>query len=64
MPPEVVAVLNKAIQQALASPELRERYAKAGSVPLGSTPAELKKRYEDWTAIFGKIARDAGIKPQ
>jgi tripartite-type tricarboxylate transporter receptor subunit TctC len=64
MPREVVNVLNKAIQQSLASPELRDRYAKAGSTPLGSTPEELRKRYEDWMAIFGKIARDAGVKPQ
>jgi tripartite-type tricarboxylate transporter receptor subunit TctC len=64
MPPEVVAILNKAIQQALASPDLRDRYAKAGSVPLGSTPAELRKRYEHWMGIFEKIAKDAGVKPQ
>jgi tripartite-type tricarboxylate transporter receptor subunit TctC len=64
MPPEVVAILNKAIQQALASPDLRERFAKAGSVPLGSTPEGLRKRYEHWMGIFEKIARDAGVKPQ
>jgi tripartite-type tricarboxylate transporter receptor subunit TctC len=64
MPRDVVTILNKAIQQSLASPDLRERYAKAGSTPLGSTPEELRKRYEDWMAIFGKIARDAGVKPQ
>ena len=64
MPPEVVAILNKAIQQALASPDLRERFAKAGSVPLGSTPEQLRKRYELWMGIFEKIARDAGVKPQ
>ena len=64
MPPEVVAILNKAIQQALASPELRERFAKAGSVPLGGTPGELRKRYEHWMGIFEKIAKDAGVKPQ
>ncbi len=64
MPPEVVAILNKAIQQALASPDLRDRFAKAGSVPLGSTPAELRKRYEHWMGIFEKIAKDAGVKPQ
>jgi tripartite-type tricarboxylate transporter receptor subunit TctC len=64
MPPEVVAILNKAIQQALASPDLRERYAKAGSVPLGSTPEGLRKRYEHWMGIFEKIAKDAGVKPQ
>lgn len=64
MPADVVAVLNRAIQQALASPDLRERFTKAGSVPLGSTPEQLRKRYEDWMAIFGRIAADAGVKPQ
>ena len=64
MPAEVVAILNKAIQQALASPDLRERYAKAGSVPLGSTPEGLRKRYEHWMGIFEKIAKNAGVKPQ
>ncbi len=64
MPPEIVAVLNKAIQQGLASPELRDRFAKAGSVPSGSTPAQLRQRYEEWMAIFAKISKDAGIKPQ
>ena len=64
MPPEVVAILNKAIQQALASPDLRDRYAKAGSVPLGSTPEGLRKRYQHWMGIFEKIAKDAGVKPQ
>jgi len=34
---------------------------KAGSVPTPSSPEELRKRYEDWIAIFGKIAKDAGI---
>ena len=64
MQPEVVVILNKAIQQALASPELRERFAKAGSVPLGSTPEQLRKRYELWMGIFEKIATTAGVKPQ
>jgi tripartite-type tricarboxylate transporter receptor subunit TctC len=64
MPADVVAVLNRGIQQALASPDLRERFAKAGSVPLGSTPEQLRARYQHWMGIFEKIARDAGVKPQ
>ena len=62
--PEVVALLNREIQKALSSPQLRERYLKAGSTPLGGTPEELRKRYEDWSVIFGRIARDANLKPQ
>jgi tripartite-type tricarboxylate transporter receptor subunit TctC len=64
MPADVVATLNKAIQQALASPELRERFTKAGSVPLGSTPEQLRARYQHWMGIFEKIAKDSGVKPQ
>ncbi len=64
MPADVVATLNKAIQQALASPELRERFTKAGSVPLGSTPEQLRARYQHWMGIFEKIAKEAGVKPQ
>lgn len=64
MPAAVVAILNKAIQQALASPDLREKFAKAGSLPLGSTPEQLRKRYELWTGIFERIAKEAGVKPQ
>jgi len=64
MPRDVVATLNKGIQQALASPDLRERYLKAGSIPLGSTPEQLRARYQHWMGIFEKIARDSGVKPQ
>jgi tripartite-type tricarboxylate transporter receptor subunit TctC len=64
MPSDVVMILNKAIQQALASADLRERFVKAGSVPLGSTPEQLRAKYQHWMGIFEKIARDAGVKPQ
>ena len=64
MQPEHVAILNKAIGQALAMPEIRERFQKAAITPAPSTPEELRKRYEHWMAIFGKIAKDVGLKPQ
>jgi tripartite-type tricarboxylate transporter receptor subunit TctC len=59
----VVQVLNKAIAKSLEAPDLRERFKNAGSTPLASSPDELRKRYQDWMAIFGKIAKDAGIQP-
>ena len=61
---EHVALLNKAIGQALAAPEVRDRLQKAGLNAAPSTPEELRKRYEHWMAIFGKIAKDVGLKPQ
>lgn len=64
MPREVTEVLHRAMVQALASPDLREKLAATGSVAQSSSPDELRKRYEDWSRIFGKIAREAGLKPQ
>jgi tripartite-type tricarboxylate transporter receptor subunit TctC len=61
---EVVATLNREVRKALASPDLRDRFLKAGSTPLGSTAEELRQRFDDWTVIFGRIARDANLKPQ
>jgi tripartite-type tricarboxylate transporter receptor subunit TctC len=60
---EHVEIVGKAISQALGAPEVRERYEKAGLTPMPSAPAELRKRYELWIGIFGKIAKDVGLKP-
>ena len=64
MPREVVDVLQRAMAQSLASPDLRQKLAATGSVAQSSTPEELRKRYEDWSRIFGRIAKEAGLKPQ
>jgi tripartite-type tricarboxylate transporter receptor subunit TctC len=64
MSPQIVQTLNRAVARALQAPDLRERFAKAGSVPTPSTPEELRKRYEHWMGVFGKIARDAKLQPQ
>jgi tripartite-type tricarboxylate transporter receptor subunit TctC len=61
---EVVQAMNRAIARSLEAPEVRERMANAGSIPQASTPAELRKRYEEWVEIFGKIAQDTGLRPQ
>lgn len=61
---DIVTSLNTAIGRALAMPDLREMFLKAGSEPIASSPEELRKRYADWVVIFGKIAMEAGLKPQ
>ena len=61
---EVVEVLNAAMVKSLTSADLRAKLAQTGSVATPSTPDELRKRYEEWSRIFGKIAKDAGLKPQ
>ena len=64
IPRDVVDMLNKAIVRAIASPDVREKMIAAGSEPETSTPDALAKRYVQWTEIFGRIAQQAGIKPQ
>ena len=60
----VVQALNRAIARSLETPEVRERMTHAGSIPQSSTPAELRRRYEEWVEIFGKIAKDTKLQPQ
>jgi tripartite-type tricarboxylate transporter receptor subunit TctC len=64
MNPEVVQILNRAIARSVGNEDLRERFAKAGSTAEASSPEALRRRYEEWMAIFAKIAQEVGIKPQ
>jgi len=64
MRPEVVDALNAAIRRSIAAPDVRDRFLKAGFEPTASTTDELAKRIADWVERFGKIAKQAGIKPQ
>lgn len=64
VPRDIVASLNAAIGRTLAMPDIREKLLNAGSTAAPSSPEELSKRYADWIARFGKIAKQAGIKPQ
>jgi tripartite-type tricarboxylate transporter receptor subunit TctC len=64
LPRETVDTLNKAIVRAVAAPDVRDKMIVAGSEPETSTPDALAKRYLQWSDIFGKIAQQAGIKPQ
>jgi tripartite-type tricarboxylate transporter receptor subunit TctC len=62
-PKEVIAVLNREIAKALAYPDLRERFATVGFVPVGNSPEEfaalLKSDSENWT----KVIRAGNLKP-
>lgn len=55
MPKEVVETLNKAIRDALAKPEVRERFAGLGAVPGDTTPEQfgefIKSEVESWGPV-------------
>lgn len=61
---DIVDSLNAAIGRTLAMPDIRDRMQNAGSEATPSTPETVSRTYEDWIERFGKIAKEAGIKPQ
>ncbi len=62
-PPEIIDKLNKAINAAMSDPAMKARYADLGAEPMIMTPAEFGKFMADETKKWGKVVRDANIKP-
>jgi tripartite-type tricarboxylate transporter receptor subunit TctC len=63
-PREIVERLHKEIAKALANPRVVDQMNKTGVEPLSMTPEEfgayIKREYDTW----GKVVKQAGIKPQ
>ena len=60
-PPEIVAILNKAVNEALGDPKLAARLAVIGGIPKPMTPAEFGKLVADETAKWRKVVEFAGV---
>jgi tripartite-type tricarboxylate transporter receptor subunit TctC len=63
-PPQIVDKLNKETNAGLADPTIRARLLDMGCMLLTGTAADFTKLIADETAKWGKVIRDAGIKPQ
>jgi len=63
-PPEVVATLNKALNEVLADPEVKKKALDLGIDARGSTPAEIGKRLQDDIVKWTKVIDDAKIQKQ
>ncbi|MBY4947263.1 tripartite tricarboxylate transporter substrate binding protein [Cupriavidus respiraculi] len=61
LPAPVLQALNAAFVEALANPEVRDKLAKAGFNPKGSSAAELQSLTLSEYERFGKVARTANI---
>ena len=61
-PEATVRQINAAINKALATPELRERFAKLGLEPSGGAPADLAARMAQDTARWGPIVKASGFR--
>jgi len=60
-PPEIVAILNKAVNAALADPKLAARFAELGAVPMPMTPDEFGKLVTEETEKWRKVVEFANI---
>ncbi len=61
-PPEIVATLNKAVNEVLADPKLTARLAELGGEPMPMTPAQFGKLITDETEKWAKVVKFSGAK--
>jgi tripartite-type tricarboxylate transporter receptor subunit TctC len=62
VPPAVVATLNKAINDALADPSLRDRLAGEALEPMPMTPDQFGQYMKDDIAKWTKVAKERNIE--
>jgi tripartite-type tricarboxylate transporter receptor subunit TctC len=62
-PRDIVAKLNEAIEDVLASPEAKEHFAKINAQPASGSPAQATAFIEKETKIWGGVIKEAGIQP-
>jgi tripartite-type tricarboxylate transporter receptor subunit TctC len=61
-PPEIIAILNKAVNEVLAEPGIKQRLAELGGVPIVATPEEFGKVIQSETDKWEKVVKFAGAK--
>ena len=62
-PPDIIETLNKQINAALADDKIKQRLTDIGVVVHGGSPADFGKFIACETAKWGKVIKEAGIKP-
>ena len=62
-PKDIIAVLNREIAKALASPDIKERFPTLGFTPVGSSPEEFASLIRSDMDRWGKVIRAANLKP-
>ena len=63
-PRDIIVVLNREIAKALASPDIKERFAVLGFVPVGSSPEEFSSRIKSDMDTWAKVIRAGNLKPE
>jgi tripartite-type tricarboxylate transporter receptor subunit TctC len=63
-PQPIVDKLNREINAVLDSPEVKQQFDKDGAVIVRMTPAEFAKFFEAELHKWGKVVKEANIKPE
>ena len=61
---ETVARLNKELVRMVGTPAIKEAWTKQGAEPVGNSPREFAQFIRGEMTKYGKVIRDAGIKPE
>jgi tripartite-type tricarboxylate transporter receptor subunit TctC len=62
--PDIILILNKEINAALADPAFRSRLTDLGTEPYASSPAEFGKFIDEYIEKWGKVIRAAAIRAE
>ena len=63
-PPAAIARINRELNEAIATKEVRERFFAAGVEAIGSTPQQFGEFIRAEYAKWGKVVRASGVKPE
>lgn len=63
-PKPIVAKLSKELMRIIKQPDVQERFASVGLDAVGSTPEELAALIKNETAMYAKLVKEIGLKPQ
>lgn len=63
-PAAVIARLNKDLNAALATPEVKEKFRAFGMIPSPSTPEQFQAFLQAESARYGRTVKEAGVKAE